>query len=86
MSEKVVNSSLDVLRTIQELTEKYGWPPSVREIRDAVGFASTSTVAYHFEVLKSEGLLMVGEDVGHGRRLSRALRITKKGERALKHD
>jgi repressor LexA len=54
-----------------------GFPPSVREIADAVGLASTSAVHHHLMALEREGLLE------RGLRSSRALRLTERGEAEL---
>src|SRR6188474_647822 len=47
-----------------------GYPPSVREIAEAVGLASTSAVHHHLEALEREGLLE------RGATHSRAIRLT----------
>jgi len=47
-----------------------GYPPSVREIGQAVGLASTSAVHHHLEALEREGYLE------RGATRSRALRLT----------
>jgi len=46
-----------ILEFIQQEIEKKGYPPSVREIGDAVGLKSTSTVHGHLCRLESRGLL-----------------------------
>src|SRR5918994_2255967 len=55
-----------IARTVQER----GYPPSVREIADAVGLASTSAVHHHLVALERDGLLE------RGTHSSRALRLT----------
>lgn len=40
-----------------EYIEENGYPPSVREICDAVGIKSTATTYYYLEKLKSQGVL-----------------------------
>jgi repressor LexA len=62
-----------IARTVAER----GYPPSVREIADAVGLASTSAVHHHLMALEREGLLE------RGLRSSRALRLTERGEAEL---
>jgi len=47
-----------------------GYPPSVREIAQAVGLASTSAVHHHLQILEREGYLE------RGAAKSRALRLT----------
>ncbi|MBC3190896.1 transcriptional repressor LexA [Pseudonocardia sp. C8] len=46
-----------VLRVIREWVDQYGYPPSVREIGDAVGLTSTSSVHHQLRTLERKGLL-----------------------------
>ena len=46
-----------VLQVIRESVEKHGYPPTMREIAQAVGLSSTSSVAYQLETLQSKGYL-----------------------------
>ena len=46
-----------ILAYIQEIIETRGYPPSVREIGEAVGLRSTSTVHGHLTRLEKKGLL-----------------------------
>jgi repressor LexA len=46
-----------VLQVIRESVEKRGYPPTMREIAQAVGLSSTSSVAYQLETLQSKGYL-----------------------------
>jgi repressor LexA len=55
---------------IARSVEESGYPPSVREIADAVGLASTSAVHHHLIALERDGLLE------RGGKHSRALRLT----------
>ena len=59
-----------ILDCIARTVEERGYPPSVREIADAVGLASTSAVHHHLIALERDGLL---ERSSHS---SRALRLT----------
>jgi repressor LexA len=59
-----------IARTVAER----GYPPSVREIADAVGLASTSAVHHHLVALERSGQLE------RGSRSSRALRLTAAAE------
>lgn len=59
-----------IARTVAER----GYPPSVREIADAVGLASTSAVHHHLVALERSGQLE------RGSRSSRALRLTATAE------
>ena len=46
-----------ILEYIRETTTERGYPPSVREIGDAVGLTSTATVHVHLKNLEEKGLL-----------------------------
>jgi repressor LexA len=59
-----------ILEYIGRTVEERGYPPSVREIADAVGLASTSAVHHHLIALERDGLLE------RGTHSSRALRVT----------
>ncbi|MCX2730955.1 transcriptional repressor LexA [Saccharopolyspora sp. NFXS83] len=48
---------LKVLESIRSWMREHGYPPSVREIGDAVGLTSTSSVAYQLRVLERKGFL-----------------------------
>lgn len=59
-----------ILDCIVRTVEERGYPPSVREIANAVGLASTSAVHHHLIALERDGLLE------RGGKHSRALRVT----------
>jgi len=46
-----------VLDTIRDLVERRGYPPSMREIGEAVGLTSPSSVSHQLETLERKGLL-----------------------------
>ena len=62
-----------ILDCIARTVADRGYPPSVREIADAVGLASTSAVHHHLIALERDGLLE------RGSHSSRALRLTRQG-------
>jgi repressor LexA len=66
-----------ILDCIAHTVAERGYPPSVREIADAVGLASTSAVHHHLIALERDGLLE------RGSHSSRALRLTRQGEAEL---
>ncbi len=68
-----------ILEHIARTVAERGYPPSVREIADAVGLASTSAVHHHLIALDREGLLERGPNS------SRAVRLTPLGEAELDH-
>jgi repressor LexA len=65
-----------ILDFIAQTVDERGYPPSVREIADAVGLASTSAVHHHLIALERDGLI---ERSGHA---SRALRLTTRPDPA----
>jgi repressor LexA len=46
-----------ILEFIRDWVERYGYPPSVREIGEAVGLVSPSSVAYQLKALENKGFL-----------------------------
>jgi repressor LexA len=46
-----------VLQVIRESVQKRGYPPSMREIGEAVGLTSTSSVSYQLSTLQTKGYL-----------------------------
>lgn len=46
-----------VLTAVETLTQQHGYPPSVREIGDAVGLSSTSSVSHVLHKLEAMGRL-----------------------------
>ncbi len=59
-----------ILEFVAATLRERGYPPSVREIAEAVGLASTSAVHHHLRALEREGYLERGASQ------SRALRLT----------
>ncbi|MGE6488056.1 transcriptional repressor LexA [Paenisporosarcina sp. NPDC076898] len=55
--KKVSKRQEDILAFIKDEVRKKGYPPSVREIGEAVGLASSSTVHGHLARLESKGLI-----------------------------
>jgi len=54
-----------ILRAIRESVQKRGYPPSIREIGEAVGLTTTSSVSYQLSTLQRKGYLH--RDVGRAR-------------------
>ena len=67
-----------ILRTIRESVRQRGYPPSMREIGDAVGLTSTASVAYQLGTLQRKGYLH--RDVGRARTVE--VRLPGRPERA----
>jgi repressor LexA len=68
-----------ILDCIARTVEERGYPPSVREIADAVGLASTSAVHHHLIALERDGL------IERGTNSSRALRLTSRPQPQSEH-
>ena len=54
-----------VLRAIRESVQQRGYPPSMREIGEAVGLTNTSSVSYQLSILQRKGYLH--RDLGRAR-------------------
>lgn len=54
---KLTDRQVKILDVIREAVETRGYPPSVREIGDAVGLTSPSSVAHQLRVLQQKGYL-----------------------------
>lgn len=57
MTQKISKRQEAILTFIKEEVRAKGYPPSVREIGEAVGLASSSTVHGHLARLESKGLI-----------------------------
>jgi len=57
MTEKLTAQQEKILEYLKEQILKKGFPPSVREICDAVGLKSTSSVHAHLETLERKGYI-----------------------------
>lgn len=55
--KKISKRQEDIMSFIKEEVKKKGYPPSVREIGEAVGLASSSTVHGHLARLESKGYI-----------------------------
>ena len=47
----------EVLQFVRDAVRQHGYPPSIREIGEAVGLRSTSSVSYQLQVLQKKGYL-----------------------------
>ena len=63
-----------ILESIARIVAERGYPPSVREIAEAVGLASPSAVHHHLTALERDGM------IERGSHSSRALRLTVRAE------
>ena len=63
-----------ILDYVNQFTQEYGYPPSVREIGAAVGLRSTASVTYHLQHLQEKGALLSSDTKGKKRALVSAVR------------
>ena len=63
-----------IVAFVQRFTQENGYPPSVREIGQAVGLRSTASVSYHLRQLQEKGLLQSPGDKGRKRTVIAAQR------------
>lgn len=78
MDKELSQRQRQILECIVQHTEAHGYPPTVREIGEAVGLSSSSTVHAHLRVL---------EQAGHICRdavLTRAIRVTASTSNVIK--
>lgn len=57
MSQPISAKQLEILQFIYDQQQEHGYPPTVREIGQAVNLSSTSTVHGHLERLETRGFL-----------------------------
>ena len=65
----LTDRQVGILRFIEEYARDWGYPPTIREIGDAVHIPSTSVVSYNLKVLQRKGRLTRNPDVSRGLRL-----------------
>ena len=56
-SVQLTKRQQEILDVVQEHVARHGYPPTVREIGDAVGLTSSSTVHAHLQALEARGAL-----------------------------
>ncbi len=57
MASRLTRRQQEILTFVYRYTESHGYPPSVREIGQAMGLTSSSTVHSHLEALARKGFL-----------------------------
>jgi repressor LexA len=60
---------IKILEVIRDFADEYGYPPTVRQIGEAVGISSTSVVSYNLAILQRKGYLARDREVSRGLRL-----------------
>ncbi len=73
-----------ILATIHEWVQRCGYPPTNREIGDAVGLGSSSSVSYHLRSLEEKGFLRRSPSRGRGLDVRMFLQPREFGEDAPK--
>lgn len=59
--------SEQVFQTVKDYIGEHGYPPSIREVCDAIGLSSTSSVHHHLIVLEANGRIERLGREGHKR-------------------
>lgn len=59
-----------ILEFIRRYTAERHYPPTIREIGQAVGISSTSVVNYNLNILEREGYIVRNRDISRGIRLA----------------
>jgi len=78
--KKLTEKQQQIYDCILSFTHEYGYPPSVREIGEAVGLKSPSTVHFHMKGLRAAGLISQAEGK------TRAITVTSGGEAHLRRN
>ncbi|MBO0448572.1 transcriptional repressor LexA [Enterococcus sp. MJM12] len=58
MAKRTENRQIEILKFIHDRVSQKGYPPTVREIGEAVALSSTSTVHGHLSRLEKKGLIL----------------------------
>lgn len=58
MPASLSSKQTEIYQFILQYTREHGYPPSVREIGEAVGLKSPSTVHFHMKKLEAEGYIL----------------------------
>jgi repressor LexA len=66
MATKLSERQRKILAFLERYTAEHGYPPSIREIGQAVGITSTSVVDYNLRALEREGLIRRDREVSRG--------------------
>lgn len=80
MIRRVGARALVVLRAIADYIDQHGLPPAYRDIAQAIGISTVSTIHSHVVALRQAGLL-----INHATR-TRALVLTREGYLAIGRD
>jgi repressor LexA len=75
---KLSERQRNILRFMQRYIEKYGYPPTIRNIGEATNIPSTSVVNYNLNKLVDAGYLERSEHISRGLRLIQPIPGTKR--------
>jgi repressor LexA len=78
MRSEPTDRQLEVLLLVRDLTDWRGYPPSYRDLADALRVSSVNTPREHVRALVAKGLLESTP------RVARCLRVTAAGRRVLR--
>lgn len=77
MTASMNSSRIKILQYIVSVVDKQGFPPTVREIGDAVGLSSPSSVHQHLDALQAGGYIQ------RDQYKARALWVTPLGRKVI---
>ena len=77
MTEKITKRQQAVLDVIEQYIREKGFGPTVREVCQALGLSSPSTVHVHLKALEEKGLITRQRDKGDSRAVT--VHLTKEG-------
>lgn len=81
---KLSEKQKSILRFMEQYIELHGFPPTIREIGNAIGIQSTSVVNYNLNKLVTAGYLMREAQAARGLRLTAKAQTTRKATPASK--
>ncbi len=61
---KPANARKSVLRYIAIFAKRYGYPPTMREIANGLGYGSKEAIRYHLRALRTQGIVDWQEGAG----------------------
>ena len=68
---------IEILRVIDSFSKEHGYPPSIRDVKEATDYSSTSGIYIQMENLANAGFLV--RELG----IARSVRLTKEGRKLL---
>lgn len=76
MARKLSERQRNVLEFLKDYIDENGYPPTVREIGEAISVKSTSLVSYYLDRLVEHGLIVREPSVSRGIRLGEAYELS----------